>query len=181
MATRHERLEDPSRDRGRYAGAVVLDLDDRPVAIHMRPRRDGRDTRVARTYRVLIESVEQACGEPRVDTGSKPDGIERVLPDGAVRSELGPSCEHDLGDACLLGASGFATGERHEVIDNGVSDARVTLNLEEHGPARGWVLPREVRVRRNHLQDVPKLVRDLRRDLPDRDQSFASVILGRRT
>ena len=51
------------------------------------------------------------------------------------------------------------------------------LYLQQGGRATRRVLAREIGVRRDDLQDIPELVRDLGRNLADGEQSLARVVV----
>jgi hypothetical protein len=88
-----------------------------------------------------------------------------------------PGGEDELGQRDLLGAHRLTARERHEIVDDGLRQARVALDLEHVRERRGGVDPRQVRARRDHLEHVPELVGSLGGDFAYHRQALACVFV----
>ena len=120
-------------------------------------------------------SGSRKSGVPPV-RGGRPGSCRPPTSPRRVRSRRVPR------RALRRGENGFSVSrvpsrERHQVVDDGVSETRAPFDLQQDRSARRGILARNgTDVRRDHLKRVAEFMRHLRRDLADGEESLASVV-----
>jgi peptide chain release factor 3 len=177
LAARHQRIENARGQLSRDAGPVIGHLDDHDVAFLPCAGHDGRTARRTGLDGVLVERVKEAAGEPRMSPHAHVGWRKLVSPDGRFGRDFRAGRDQHIDEQDGLGVRGLSAGEGHQIVDDGVSESRIALDLGDVGSAARGILPGEVRARGDDLQNVSQLVRDFGSDLSDRDEALARGLL----
>ena len=127
--------------------------------------------------RVLVERMEEAAREARMSPHADVGWDKLVLPIGRFRRNLRAGRDQHVDEQDGLGVGRLSARERHQVVDDGMSEPGVALDLGDVGGAARGILPREIRACGDHLQNVSELVRDFGSDLSDRDEALSRCLV----
>ncbi len=144
--------------RGRDARTIIGDLDHGAAICDPSARLDPWRARRGSALRVVIERVQTPRKETNVGKYRKVRRVEAVEVSGGRFGQILARCAQEVGDEHGLLGTALASRERHQVIDDLVSQPRATLDLSEVSLTFGDVLSRDERIRANHLQRIAKLV-----------------------